>query len=179
MARVVEHDPLNAMWQSLLGAHLLDAGRIDEALEAARTGVSLDVNHFVALNILGNILWVSGDREAAFEMFDRAHRLAPWDPMGTGWYAAGLWHRGQKDEARQLIRAITPSSSHLWGRVIFHLEAGELEEAADWYERMIAARDPFALVYARATVTKSLREHPRWRGLAELMHLPPAGAVDV
>jgi hypothetical protein len=37
---------------------------------------------------------------------------------------------------------------------------------------MIEERDPFALLYASADQTKSLRAHPRWRRLSELMNLP-------
>jgi len=60
----------------------------------------------------------------------------------------------------------------VWGRVLYHLHTLELDTAADWYEAMIEQRDPFALVYAAAPITKALREHHRWRKLAAMMKLP-------
>ena len=60
----------------------------------------------------------------------------------------------------------------LWGRVVFHLLTLALDAAADWYERMIEHRDPFALVYARTSIVAPLRGHHRWPQLAALMQLP-------
>ncbi len=49
---------------------------------------------------------------------------------------------------------------------------GELDEAANWYERVIDERDPFALVYAASPQLASLRAHWRWPAIARMMHLP-------
>jgi len=56
--------------------------------------------------------------------------------------------------------------------VVYHLLTSDLDAAADWYGRMIEHRDPFALVYARASVVEPLRRHPRWPELAARMKLP-------
>jgi hypothetical protein len=56
--------------------------------------------------------------------------------------------------------------------VLFHLHTSDLDAAAEWYDRMIDVRDPFALVYANAPVTAALRRHPRWPALAARMRLP-------
>lgn len=53
---------------------------------------------------------------------------------------------------------------------------GDLEAAADWYQRMIDFRDPFSLVYAMGDATRPLREHARWGRLREQMNLPRTGA---
>jgi hypothetical protein len=37
---------------------------------------------------------------------------------------------------------------------------------------MIDHRDPFALVYARASIVEPLRQHHRWPDLAARMNLP-------
>jgi hypothetical protein len=65
-----------------------------------------------------------------------------------------------------------PTSKPLWGRVVYHLLTSELDAAADWYERMIEERDPFALVYARTPTLEALRAHHRWPDLAARMKLP-------
>jgi hypothetical protein len=52
------------------------------------------------------------------------------------------------------------------------LLTSDLDAAADWYGRMIEHRDPFALVYARASVVEPVRGHPCWPELAVRMKLP-------
>jgi len=64
------------------------------------------------------------------------------------------------------------SPTALWGRVVYHLLTMDLDAAADWYDRMIEHRDPFALVYARAPFAEPLRQHRRWPELAARMKLP-------
>ena len=83
-----------------------------------------------------------------------------------------LWQRGETARAEQLIDVTGASPLPLWGRVVYHLLTSDLDRAADWYERMIEARDPFALVYARASVVEPLRGHPRWPELGARMKLP-------
>ena len=82
------------------------------------------------------------------------------------------WLRDEKARARQLIVAMGDSPEPLWGRVVYHLLTSDLDAAADWYGRMIEHRNPFALVYARASVVEPLRGHPRWPELAARMKLP-------
>jgi hypothetical protein len=64
------------------------------------------------------------------------------------------------------------SPQPLWGPVAYYLLTSDLDAAADWYDRMIEARDPFALVYARASIVEPLRGHHRWPALAARMRLP-------
>ena len=63
------------------------------------------------------------------------------------------------------------SPEPLWGRVVYHL-LPDLDAADDWYDRMIEHRDPFALVYASASIVEPLRRHHRWPELAARMKLP-------
>ena len=63
------------------------------------------------------------------------------------------------------------ASLYLRGLGRFEESAAEMGRA-DWYDRMIEHRDPFALVYARASVVEPLRGHPRWPERAARMKLP-------
>jgi hypothetical protein len=47
-----------------------------------------------------------------------------------------------------------------------------MEAAADWFKKMIEQRDPFALIFARVSVTKPLRQSSHWPKLASMMNLP-------
>jgi hypothetical protein len=60
----------------------------------------------------------------------------------------------------------------VWGRINYHLLCSEIDAAADWYERAIQERDPFAVVFASIPWGKDLRESPRWPRLAKMMNLP-------
>ena len=55
---------------------------------------------------------------------------------------------------------------------MYHLLCGELDAAAWWYKKMIAARDMFAPVYANSPYTAELRRSPHWARLARMMNLP-------
>jgi hypothetical protein len=49
-----------------------------------------------------------------------------------------------------------------------------MDQAADWYERAINARDPFALVFANVPFADAFRASARWPKLARMMNLPDA-----
>jgi serine/threonine-protein kinase len=172
MGRAVQQDPLNATWHAIWGAHLFDAERFDQAIAEAQRATELEPNYFIAQHLLGEAYWASGKWSQAMAAFERAYQLAPWT-ITAGWLAAACWQRDEKARARQLLVAMgdSPIPSD-WGRVVYHLLTLDLDAAADWYDRMIDARDPFALVYARASIVAPLREHHRWPGLAARMKLP-------
>ena len=171
MGRAVQQDPLNATWHAIWGAHLFDAGRFDQAIDEGLRATELEPNYFVAQHLLGEAYWASGKRSQAIAAFERAYQIAPWT-IAAGWLAAALWQRDEKARARQIIDAMGDSPEPLWGRVVYHLLTSDLDAAADWYGRMIEHRDPFALVYARASVVEPLRGHHRWPELAARMKLP-------
>jgi tetratricopeptide (TPR) repeat protein len=173
MHRAVQQDPLNATWQAIWGAHLIDAGRFDQAIEATRQAIELEPNYFVPQHLHGEALWAAGRQAEALASFERAYALAPWNAVPAGWLAAAWRHRGESSRAAEIVDRLGDAPMPLWGRVVYHLQVAELDAAAEWYARMIDQRDPFALVYARGSITRALREHHRWPGLAQLMKLPP------
>jgi TolB-like protein/tRNA A-37 threonylcarbamoyl transferase component Bud32 len=179
MGRAVQQDPLNATWHAIMAAHLIDAGRLNEALEEGRRGIELEPNYFVAHHLLGETYWFSGRRDEAAAAFERTYELSPWNANSAGWLAAMLWLRGDEERARRIVDAMGDSPSPPWGRVAYHLLTGDLDSAADWYERMIAHRDPFAIVYAKSRIVEPLRRHARWPELAALMNLPESPSPRV
>jgi serine/threonine-protein kinase len=172
MARAAEQDPLNATWQAIWAAHLIDANRVDAAMDVARRSIDIDPTYFLPHNMLGEASWAAGLHDEAVAAFERAHVLAPWFGIAKGWLAAAHRLNGHEDRADALLATMGPTSKPLWGRVVYHLLTSELDAAADWYERMIEERDPFALVYARTPTLEALRAHHRWPDLAARMKLP-------
>jgi eukaryotic-like serine/threonine-protein kinase len=172
MGRAVQQDPLNATWHAIWSAHMLDAKRFDQAIDEGLRATELEPNYFIAQHLLGEAYWASGQWSLAIARFERTYQLAPWNALATGWLAAALWHRDEKARASELILEMGDSPLPLWGRVVYHLVTDDLHAAADWYHRMIEHRDPFAIVYAKASITEPLRAHHRWPELAALMKLP-------
>ena len=172
MGRAVQQDPLNATWHAIWAAHLLDAKRFDQAIDEGLRATELEPNYFVAQHLLGEAYLASGKWNEAMSAFERAYQLAPWNAVAVALLAASLWQRGEKAQAEQLIDQAGDSPLPLWGPVVYYLLTSNLDQAADWFERMIEARDPFALVYARASIVEPLRGHPRWPELAARMKLP-------
>ncbi len=177
MGRAVQHDPLNATWHAIWGAHLIDATRFDQAIEEGLRATELEPNYFIAQHLLGETYWASGKWHEAMAAFERAYRLAPWNAVAVAWLAVAHWHRGELARAEQLIAETGDSPLPPWGRVVYHLLTADLEAAADWYQRMIEDRDPFALVYAESEMVAPLRGHHRWPALAALMQLPAASSA--
>jgi eukaryotic-like serine/threonine-protein kinase len=176
MARAVEQDPLNATWHAILAAHLIDTSRRDQAVPAATRATELEPDYFIAQHLLGEALWANGRKAEAVPRFERAQRQAPWNAVAVGWRAVTLWQLGEHTMAEDLMSALGDAPMPLWGRVLYHLHTGDLEAAANWYQRMIDHRDPFCLVYAMGDATRPLREHARWARLREQMNLPETGA---
>jgi tetratricopeptide (TPR) repeat protein len=172
MGRVVEMDPLNATWHGILSAHLGEAGRFAEAIEAARTGTALEPGYFLAHHLLGEAYWAAGRVEDAIASFERAAELAPQSILPTSWLAVVCRLRGDFARAEQLIAGIQPENDPmLWGRVTYCLMMGDFDQAMDWFAEMIERRDPFVLIYLRSRALQPLREHQRWPELAARMHL--------
>jgi TolB-like protein/predicted Ser/Thr protein kinase len=170
MRRAVEQDPLNASWRAIWAAHLIHAGRPADAIREAVRAAELEPQYFVAHQLLGESYLAAGALDEAIAAFERAHQQAPWNAMPTGLLGAAVWMAG--DHARSaalLVEMQAPMP--LWGRVWYHLYKGEMDEAADWYERVIGERDPFALVYAAAPQLAPLRAHHRWPAIARVMNL--------
>jgi serine/threonine-protein kinase len=172
MARAVDLDPLNASWRGVWSAHLQCANRLDQAIDEAKKAVELDEDYFAPRMILGEAYLHAGRIAEAVDALERAHRVGPWSAMTTGVFAAALALTGQSARAAALLATMSTLRQREWGRVWYHLHVGELDAAAEWYDKMIDVRDPFALVYANAPFMRPLHQHERWPVLAGRMNLP-------
>jgi TolB-like protein/Tfp pilus assembly protein PilF/predicted Ser/Thr protein kinase len=172
MRRAVEEDPLNVSWRSILASHLNLAQRNDEAREELLKALEIDENHWLANCILGQIYMATGQYAEAAAAAEKAHRVNSLHSMPSAVLAAALVQLGEKDRATEVVSKIGDSPKPIWGRVEYHLYRSEVDAAADWYEKMIEQREPFAVIYARSSLCKDLRQSPRWPGLARKINLP-------
>jgi serine/threonine protein kinase/tetratricopeptide (TPR) repeat protein len=171
MQREVERDPLNVLWRSIFANHLHHAGMQARAISELQAVLDLDANFWLAYYNLAEIYIVIGRFAEAVVAGEKAYQLAPWNSMATGIFAAALVRVGQRDRAEALIAQMGEQPIPVWGRIGYHLLCSEIDAAADWYEKAIRDRDPFAVVFARIPYGKALRDSTRWPKLARMMNL--------
>ena len=94
--------------------------------------------------------------------------------VAAGMLAGALARLGEETRAEGLIREMGEAPRPIFGRVLYHVLCSETEAAADWYERAIEQRDPFALVFANGPLFGTFRQTSRWPKLARMMNLPDA-----
>jgi tetratricopeptide (TPR) repeat protein len=174
MEQAVARDPLNAFWRGVLASHLAHAEQYDRAIEQARAAVEIDATSFVPHFTLGEAYATMGRWPQAIHALERAHELSPHDAMTTGLLAGALVRNGESARGAVLVRELGETPRPLIGRALYHVLSLETPLAADWYERAIRGRDPFALVFANTPLLTTFRQTDQWPKLASLMKLPDA-----
>ncbi|HUC30735.1 MAG TPA: tetratricopeptide repeat protein, partial [Candidatus Acidoferrum sp.] len=169
-AKAIAQDPLNVRARTAQAGTLLSAGRYDSALAEARTALELDDRYYSAHLVIAESYFFQGRPAEAREPAEEAFRLAPWDPVATGFLAGLLMQSDEKERAGKLIstmRGMVPAAM-----IMYHLVCSEIDSAIDWYERDIELRQPGAAMLACSCLLKPLRASPRWAKLAKMMNLP-------
>ncbi len=172
MRRAVEKDPLTVIWRGVLMANLVLAGRYEQAVREGLSALDISDTEIHPHLALAEAYLGLGKIDEAAAAAERAHRNLPSQSMPIGLLAACLVRLGQQARAEALIRDMGDTPTPLWGRAWYHLLVAEVDAAADWYERMIDARDMFAIVYASSPYTAPLRSSPHWARLSRMMNLP-------
>jgi len=176
MRRAVEKDPLSVIWRGVLMAHLVLGGKYEQALKEGFKALDISESEIHPHLAFAETYLALGRVDEALASAERAHRNLPQQSMGTGFLAALLVRLGEKDRADALLREMGASPTPIWGRAWYHLLCSELEAAAEWYEKMIEAREVFAPVYANSLYTEELRGSPYWSRLARMMNLAESPA---
>ena len=171
MRLAVEKDPLSVIWRGILMANLVLAGRSEQALTEGFRALDISDSEIHPHLAFAEAYLALGRVAEAVAFAERAHRNLPRQSMGTGLLAACLVRVGDRDRAETLIREMGDSPTPIWGRAWYHLLCSEIDAAAYWYEKMIDARDMFAVVYAQSPYTKELRASRHWPRLARMMNL--------
>jgi tetratricopeptide (TPR) repeat protein len=152
-------------------AQLVFGGKYEEALQEGLKALDISESEVHPHLAMAEAYLALGRLDEAVASAERAHRNLPSHSMPIGFLAACLVRLGQKDRAEALIRDMG-SPAPIWGRAWYHLLCSEIDAAAYWYEKMIDARDMFAVACARSHYTAALRSSPHWARLARMMKLP-------
>jgi len=170
----VRGDPLQLTIRSFMGMCLDSAGRHAEAEEHLRQTIALDPNFFWAWHFLAEHYAARQMFAEALPFAEKAFSLAPWYSQSVGLYAALLVHTGERDRGLELIQRLGSGEAYgaSAGLALFHVCCGEIDPAADWYEKAIEERHPLIPPALQCAIAEPLRASPRWPKLAALMNLP-------
>ena len=160
-------DPLSVVARHGLGAALLVAGRLEEAQAELRKIYEFEENDsqfvlFLALTYARKEQWT--------EALHIAEKASPRNPWGIGFLASVLKRTGEVSRAEELIQRLLSIENYNVpvGLSLFYLVCGEMDRAAEWWEKVIEQRSPlapdFGSVFFRST--------SQWPALARLMNLP-------
>ncbi|MEZ4588916.1 MAG: BTAD domain-containing putative transcriptional regulator [Gemmatimonadales bacterium] len=180
--RALALDPLNARTRFVMANEYLDLGRLDRAIDTYRRAFQLDPVNPLGLGLgpsvpatAGLALMTAGRADEAVEDLLRVALLrnantGELDGMRRAYAAAGLrgfWRAWLDLDARQSAGSEnTLRTAALWAL------AGDTTRAMDGLERAYVERNP-GLIYLRTDFGfAGFRSHPRFRQVAQRMHLP-------
>jgi tetratricopeptide (TPR) repeat protein len=171
LERELKQDPLNVAYRAFQAGHLSWAGLYERGIEEARAALEIE-NHWLPHYVMAENYAERGMLTEALAAAESARQLAPWNARVAGVLAAILTRTGNGSRAEELRRQSEDSAPI--GMVVYHMLRSELDAAADWYEKSIEQREPFAVMYARTAFAAPLRASARWPSLAKMMNLPTA-----
>jgi len=176
MEQALQGDPLQLTIRVFMAATLGAVGRYAEAEEHFRQAMHLDSSFFWSYDYLAGFYAGRGKFAEALPIAKRAFELSPWYPMSIGLYAGMLVRTGQAVQGKELAQKIGSRETYgaSTGWAIFHTCCGEIDLAADWYQKAIEERDSLVFSMLQSAMGEPVRASARWPKLAALMNLPAA-----
>lgn len=174
----VQGDPLHLTHRAILAMCLGAEERYAEAEELLRQSRDLDPNFFWTYYFLADLYAARQMFVEALPIAEQAFSLAPWYAPTVGLYAGLLVRMGQPDRAEEVLLKLGSGEAYgaSKGLALFHICCGEIDRAADWFEKAIEERDSMVVAFLQSAIGEPLRDSPRWPRLAALMNLPPEGS---
>jgi tetratricopeptide (TPR) repeat protein len=172
--RAFQGDPLHPGIRLGMARCLADADRHAEAEAHFRQLLDLDPNFAFAYYGLANYYTARRMFAEALPFAEKLHSLAPWFPPGSGMYAGLLIRTGEQRRGKELIQRLGSGQAYgaPIGLAIFHTYCGEIDLAADWFEKAIEERYPGLARWLQGPAGEPLRSSRRWPKLAALVNLP-------
>jgi TolB-like protein/predicted Ser/Thr protein kinase len=178
--RSLQQDPLNLMSRVVLAQCLSAAGRYEDSSTECRRILELDENNVGGYSILAlNLLLHEGSSEV-LPMAGKAYSLAPWSVLSIAVFAVAVRRGGDSIRAEEVLQPLRNAPQAYGaprGLALFHLFFGEFGQTAEWLEKSIEQRDPYAPIWFAFFPTFGLgggsSEYvPK---LAKMMNLPETG----
>jgi eukaryotic-like serine/threonine-protein kinase len=171
--RAVQRDPLHPGIRVVMASCLAAAGRYADAEGHLRQILDLDPNFGLAYSVLASHYCARRMFVEALPFAEKAFSLAPWYTPSVGIYAGLFFRLDEPDRGREIIQKLGASEIYgaSTGLALFHICCGEIDLAADWYEKAIEERYSSVVYWLQSATAEPLRTSPRWPKLAALMNL--------
>jgi tetratricopeptide (TPR) repeat protein len=147
------------------------AGKLDQAITAARAWRAADAYNLVVVRLLGDLYAAKGDRAQARRTYSAVVELLPKDAGAQRALASALKQAGDLQAAYDRLTAATelaPADRRL---------AFELADAAYRIDRLPEARERFEAIVADATTPEAVA-YPARQRLAQIYHQLARTAAD-
>ncbi|MEP7311182.1 MAG: TIR domain-containing protein [Pseudomonadota bacterium] len=174
----VQGDPLHLTHRAILAMCLGAVGQYAKAEELLLRSRDLDPNFFWTHYYLADLYTARQMHAEALPFAEKAFSLAPWYASSVGLHAGLLVRTGEPRRGREIVQVLGAGEANgaSKGLAIFHTLCGELDLAADWYEKAIEERDSFVVAFLQSAIGEPLRASRHWSRLAAMANLPEAGA---
>ena len=154
---------------------LLSAEMYDRAIDEARKALEIDDKPYIPYIPLVLAYVMKGMMAEALAAAEKGYQIAAWNPRIIGLLAGVLARTGEPGRAEALIGQLSQAQGGLVGAsgmVLYHLICGEVDAAADWYEKAIEQRDPIVVRGFACRLPSRCGKSPRWPKIARMMNLP-------
>jgi eukaryotic-like serine/threonine-protein kinase len=165
--RGIQEDPLNVVARISLAQSFLNLGRLADAQAEANKALELEEYYSGASYVLA---FTKVRQEKWTEALHIAEKAYPMTTQVIGILAGVLKCMGEVNRAEELIQKLMPGEAYgaPLGLSHFYLVCGEMDKAAEWWEKVIEQRHPLAAILA----SMFFRSTSQWPALARLMNLP-------
>lgn len=171
--RARELDPL--MIQSDVATTLLRAGRIDEALQEARSNLRDAPGTPRCHSNLGWALIFHGDHAAGIASLEHASALSPESTLFLSQLGQAYAVTGDAERARNILQQLHHRAIHEFVSpyhfAYVYAGLGEADTAIDWLERAFERRSGAIYGIKGSFLFRNLRRHPRFKSLLQKMNL--------
>jgi eukaryotic-like serine/threonine-protein kinase len=170
----VMKDPLHLTCRVIQATCLGAVGRYAEAEKHLRDAIDLNPNFFWAHNFLAHLYVARQMFAEALPCAEKSYSAGPYDRLSAGVYAGLLARTGQPDRAAEALQSLGNGVAYgsSGGLALYNICRGEIELAADWFEKAIDERYPFVLALLQSAIGEPLRASRRWPQLFERLNLP-------
>jgi TolB-like protein len=156
----VVRDPLDPVARNNQGDSYLSAGRLDEAIGAFRTALSLSPGYVGAQYRIGVALLLRGEAEAALTAI-REEGFRAWRLLGLAMACHTLGRTAESDDAlAELIESFEQDAAYNIAYVFAF--RGEADAAFEWLDKAVHYNDPGLAEIANEPLFGNIRSDPRW-----------------
>jgi tetratricopeptide (TPR) repeat protein len=173
MEKSLQEDPLNLMARVALAQGLTWVGRYEDSSRECRRILEIDENNPGGYWVLAMNLLLREKYNDALPIAEKLSSLVSLNTLCIPVFAAALRRSGDSIRAEEVLRPLrdTPQAYGApRGLTMFHMFLGEFDQMAQWVEKSIEQRDPYAPAWFACLRSFGSSEHlPK---LAKMMNLP-------